>query len=254
MEDNMLPFERKQKILDLLKTKKSLSVEGLTKLLYSSPAIRRDLAELSQEGLIRRIRGGATYIENKSVDLPYDFRKVSESEKKKYIAKIALDFVYHDMTLFMDSSTTVLQMVPFLKEYKGLKILTNGTITAQQLSQYTNAEVTCVGGRVHPKSSSINGAVASDFITHYRADLALMSGKSLCESGAMEYTEEEAIVRRAYVKYAKEKVVLIDSTKFGGSCFYQSIPFSHMDYLISDGPISPSIREQVDRYNVEFIY
>ena len=71
----MLPFERKQKILDLLKTKKSLSVEGLTKLLYSSPAtIRRDLAELSQEGLIRRIRGGATYIENKSVDLPYDFR------------------------------------------------------------------------------------------------------------------------------------------------------------------------------------
>ncbi|MBF7097368.1 DeoR/GlpR family DNA-binding transcription regulator [Alkalibacter mobilis] len=251
----MLPFERKQKIIEILKSKKNMSVEDLSEYLFSSPAtIRRDLTELSEEGLIRRIRGGAAYIDKKAVDLPYDFRKVSESDKKKHIAKLALDFISHDMTLFMDSSTTVIQMIPFLKEFRGLKILTNGTLTAHLLSQNTDAEITCVGGKVHSRSSSVNGAVACDFISSYYADLALLSAKSLTEFGAMEFTEDEAMVRKTYVKHSKEVVLLVDSTKFEVSSFYLSIPFSDIDTIISDAPLTPLLQKKIYELEMDFIY
>ncbi|RBP42249.1 DeoR/GlpR family DNA-binding transcription regulator [Garciella nitratireducens] len=251
----MLPFDRKQKILDILKKRKNISVEELVKILYCSPAtIRRDLMQLSEEGLIRRIRGGATYIEKKSVDLPYHFRNIIEQDKKKHIAELALDFIANDMTLFMDSSTTVLQLVPYLKDYSGLKILTNGTITAQLLSENLHIQVTCVGGRVHPRNSSINGAIAYRFISNFHAELALLSAKSLSKFGAMEFSEEEAIVRKAYQEHAKQTLLLIDSTKFEISCFHQSLPFEKIDYILSDQPLPKDLQNIAEKKDVECIY
>lgn len=251
----MFSFERKQKILNILEKKKFIAVEDLGKMIYCSPAtVRRDLSELATEGLIRRIRGGAAYIEEKSVDLPYSFRNVIEKDKKKYIAKLALDFISNDMTLFIDSSTTALQIVPHLKEYNGLKILTNGTVTAQLLSENTNALVTCVGGKVHPNNSSINGAIACDFISNFQADLALLSAKSLSKFGTMEFSEDEAMVRKAYQKYAKQTILLIDSTKFEISCFYQSLPFEKINYIISDQALPKELQKIADKNKIECLY
>lgn len=251
----MLPDQRKQKILDILKDKKHISVQELEKMIYCSPAtIRRDFTELAKEGLIRRIRGGATYIGKQSIDLPYHFRNINERDKKKQIAELAINFISNDMSLFIDSSTTALQMVPYLKSYRGLKILTNGVITAHLLSESTDAQVTCVGGRVHPNNSSINGAIAYEFISKFHADLAFLSGKSLSNLGAMEFSEEEAMVRIAYQKNASKTILLIDSTKVGISCFYQSLPFTKIDYIISDLALPKELQAIADNHKVEYLY
>ncbi len=47
----MLPYERRNGIVQLLKMKKGVSVNELSVSMYASPAtIRRDLAELEKEG------------------------------------------------------------------------------------------------------------------------------------------------------------------------------------------------------------
>lgn len=250
----MIEFDRKKQILALLQQKKALKVDQLAQVLHTSPAtVRRDLQQLSQEGLLRRIRGGAAFLESNMADLPFDFRKVHASEKKRAIAKLASDFLGDDQRIFMDSSTTVLPMIPYLKEYKGLHVLTNGILTAHLISQNTDAQVTMVGGHVHKKSSSINGATAASFIGGYRADVAFMSAKSLTPQGAMEFTEEEAAVRQAYITRAKEKVLLIDSTKFENSCFYLSIAMEELDYILTDEPLPDPIRESALQQGVECI-
>ena len=250
----MIAFDRKQQILELLQKKKTLKVDVLARLLHSSPAtIRRDLQQLSEEGLIRRVRGGASYKEDRATDFPLDFRKVHEGEKKRKIAELAADFLQNDQLLFMDSSTTVMAMIPYFKGYRGIHVLTNGLLAAHLLSQNTNVHVTIVGGHVHDKSSSVNGYTAAAFISNYRADVAFLSGKSLNSDGAMEITEEEAAVRRSFIKQAKEKVLLIDSTKFDISCFFQSIKMNELDYILSDKQLPESIGNSAEIHGVESI-
>lgn len=250
----MIAFDRKKQILALLQQKKALKVDQLAKALHTSPAtVRRDLHQLSQEGLLRRIRGGAAFLESNMADLPFDFRKVHSSEKKRDIAKRAADFLENDQRIFIDSSTTVLPLIPYLKEFKGLHVLTNGILTAHLISQNTDAHVTMVGGHVHKKSSSINGATAATFVSGYRADIAFMSAKSLTPQGAMEFTEEEAAIRKAFVSGAKEKVLLLDSTKFTNSCFFLSISMDELDCILTDEPLPEDIRKSALRNGVECI-
>ena len=55
----MLLSQRKQEIMELLKEKRSISVQALIELLPVSPAtIRRYIVSLEKDGLIRRPRGG----------------------------------------------------------------------------------------------------------------------------------------------------------------------------------------------------
>lgn len=55
----MYDLERQNKILEILKEKKTISVDKLTKLIYASPAtVRRDLTQMEKRGLVQRTYGG----------------------------------------------------------------------------------------------------------------------------------------------------------------------------------------------------
>ena len=59
----MLGVERLDGIMEMLKDGQAVSIHTLSKALYiSESTLRRDLAALQKEGLIRRIRGGACLV------------------------------------------------------------------------------------------------------------------------------------------------------------------------------------------------
>ena len=61
----MLGVERLDGIMEMLKDGQAVSIHTLSKALYiSESTLRRDLAALQKEGLIRRIRGGAILAAN----------------------------------------------------------------------------------------------------------------------------------------------------------------------------------------------
>ena len=91
----MLPLERQNTILELVRERRAISVEELCRQLYSSGAtIRRDLKMLEQSGLLRRTHGGAVFVEDAAKDSPAMLREaekrgivVENSEIKAYIAE-----------------------------------------------------------------------------------------------------------------------------------------------------------------------
>lgn len=100
--------EREKEILKALLINKKISVSELAKKLFASEAsIRRDLVNLENSGLIKRIHGGAM-IEEKSIStqkIPFVIRELEQSDAKIEIAKEAVELINDYDVIFLDSSS-----------------------------------------------------------------------------------------------------------------------------------------------------
>ncbi|MBS4206990.1 DeoR/GlpR family DNA-binding transcription regulator [Bacillus sp. FJAT-50079] len=251
----MLPYDRREGIINLLKNKKSVSVDEFCTSLYASPAtIRRDLAALEREGMIRRIRGGALLLSEHSHEVPFTLREKDQTDKKEKMASLAVQLIKDDQKIFLDSSSSVLRLARKLDRFKGLTILTNGNETSKDLGERTSAEVYCTGGRVRENSASLVGAQTCEYIARHNADIAFLSCRGLDPTiGATVSTEDEAIVKRQFSLHAKIVVLLCDSSKFNKQYFYTSIPMNKISVIVTDREVSQDFYNVAKQNNIKII-
>ncbi|SDD63951.1 DNA-binding transcriptional regulator of sugar metabolism, DeoR/GlpR family [Terribacillus halophilus] len=250
--------ERQDKIINYLKSENFIKTSDLMDLLnYSEATIKRDLIELQNKGLIRRTRGGAVIIDRHKIDIPYLMKvdKFNEEKEKEKIAKLAVELIQDDMSLFMDSSTTVLHLVNHLHKFKGLKVITNGVITASLLTEYTSADVNILGGSIAPKRFTVNGSRAFNDALTYHVDLAFVSCRGFDFSlGTSETTEGEALIKHSFRKRSKELVLMVTHDKLNQKYLNQSLSCSDIDYIILDQPLSVEELDSLNTYKVKVMY
>jgi Transcriptional regulators of sugar metabolism len=246
----MLMNERREQILSILTRNKFVTVGRLCEILYASPAtIRRDLAEMDEQGMLQRLRGGAELSEGSNSDMPLLLRFQKEKEKKEKIAALALRELEASSTVFMDSSSTVFYLARQLRDYAGKSVITNGLATANFLNEQTAAAVYCTGGRIFHRSGFVGGH-AADAIQSYCADTLFFSCCGLSvKNGPTEAEEENAQVKRAMIRYAKRKILLCDSTKFAHDYFCRVCALETIDLIVTDkrpdGPIAEAILDKL---------
>lgn len=119
----MLSVTRRNKIVEIFKKENQITTQRLGEILgVSGATIRKDLQELENEGVLRRIHGGAVlaseYFQNNSYK---DFHRRSKRniEEKKAIGKFAAQFINEGKTFFLDASSTILYFVPYFKGKEG---------------------------------------------------------------------------------------------------------------------------------------
>lgn len=217
----MLPLERQGKILEILSKKKAVTVEELCSTLYSSGAtIRRDLSELESNRLIRRTHGGAVFLEGNAGDFPLTLRETENMLLKEKIAVKFLPEIRDGMTLFMDSSSTVSAVAARLNGYKNLRVVTNGIKICNILSEKDGIEVYCTGGKLRENAKSLIGTGALRSVESFYADIAVFSCRGITpDAGFSDTNEEEAELKRAYMKKAERTALLCDSTKLDKKYF-----------------------------------
>jgi DeoR/GlpR family transcriptional regulator of sugar metabolism len=90
--------------------------------------LHRDLEDLEKQGLIKKVMGGAILGEGDRFESHFDKRLKTRAKQKKAIAKKAIERVQDDTSIFLDHSTTTLQMVGEIKQrrFKNLVVLTKG--------------------------------------------------------------------------------------------------------------------------------
>lgn len=231
----VVPIDRRERIIEYLNKKKFVLTSELYKELFVSPAtIRRDLVELEKQGLIIRSRGGARLVPRSNVENVHSIREDENREQKSMIAEMAATFIEDGFSIFLDSSTTTNAIVPFLKEFVNLTIITNGVKTALDLSYFDNCKVVVVGGVISSNSTSIVGTTANEMIQNYNVDLALFSCRGYNHSGIYEANEEQARVKQKMIQNSEKRLLLCDSTKFNHKYFYNLTDFANVQYLITE--------------------
>lgn len=239
--------QRRQEILTLLKESDSaLSTDQLCALLYASRStIRRDLIRMEEEGLIIRHFGAVLLTPSSSKESAAARRVLENRDKKSAIARLAAGFLHDNMVLFLDSSSTVSYLVPYIAMHENMTVITNGIDIALKLN--TARSVTCFlcPGVVKHSSYSTIGEYASSFLSGFSADTAFLSCKAVRPSGLYEGDSSQAMIKRHMIGGAANAVVLCDSSKEDCQGFIRLSDFSDISTLVTDAPFSGPLTEAV---------
>lgn len=241
--------ERQAKILEYLLLDPDLTVRELAaKLFVSEPTIRRDFTELAERGLLRKVHGGAIVKEGSADrEIPFLLRENERSSVKSEMGRRAVEYVEEGMVLMLDGSTSAYHLVPYLSRFKDILVVTSGAKTAVSLAE-ANIRTFCTGGQMIIHSFSYIGEQAESFVRHINADLLFFSCNGLSDDGYMtERKLEEASMRRVMFERCRKKILLLDSSKFGKTAFYNMGSVSEIDAIVSDAPLPPHIAELVGK-------
>ncbi|MBR7185329.1 MAG: DeoR/GlpR transcriptional regulator [Clostridia bacterium] len=228
--------ERYAKIMEILRTRNSVTVNYLAQKLYVSPStIRRDYQVLQARGLLRHSYGKATLDYGEALGMPIEWRQRDMPLAKLRIGARAAELIEDGEIIFIDASSTALCMVEHLERFSHLTVITNGLSALQQLACYNNISVYTLGGRVMSKSRAFTGQLAIDALDRLYIDKCFFSTTGLSADGRLlNLGEPEHMVIQAMVRRSKTKVFLCDSSKIGKTYLLHLCDVGDVDYVISD--------------------
>ena len=231
----MLKEERYDQILALLEQEQYISAQKLSQQLFVSlPTIRRDLAELQRRNQIVRSHGGAKKVQGEHTVAPLNFRRTVNAAPKRALCRAAAELVAEGDIIFIDSSTTTLQMADFLGEKKGITVITNGIPLATALVK-KGIKTYCTGGEIFENSLAHFGSFAEDFIRRFNIDTLFFSCHGVNEKGMLtDPSLPETQIRRTAIQQSKKAVFLCDETKFSLSTPYNLVSIDTLDCVITD--------------------
>ena len=231
----MLSTKRHEKILSIIQERKTVTTAELQSLVYvSHSTIIRDLTELEKTGLIKRIHGGASVLVPKDIESSFTIRVNTNIDKKNDITNLASNYIENGCTIFIDSSSTLQTLIPRLKKFKYLTVITNGLNSALLLSKTTNANIFFLGGQISANSNSSIGCMALNNLNNFNADLAFFSASGISNDDICEHSIEQAAIKKLMIQKAKKSILLCDSSKFGTMSQTTFASFRDIDYFITD--------------------
>lgn len=221
---------RHEKILDILFQYKYASINFLAEQLsISTNTIRNDIKYLVQQEKIAKTHGGAVYINNfiKETEVPlyrydeFEYRRNINVEKKEKIAKLVVDKLpkTHNISIFMDGSTTCIQIAEALKNYPyRLIIVTNFPIIIDILCDNPNITIFLLGGMFWKEEKYTVGRIVCDMILNHHTDISIVGvaavSLDLPTQGAYDPNLESITIKKNMMCNAKQHWLVCDSTKF----------------------------------------
>ncbi len=241
--------ERQNEILRKLKESKSAGVKKLAKELFVSEAtIRRDLAEMKTMGLVERSHGGALLPEN-AEEISIFFRMERNAGEKERAATKALPYIPPFKSVFIDSSSTALALAERV-DLSFKTVVTHNLQTAIQLSKKPNINLILLGGNVQFNTISTTGSWTARQLADFSFDLMITSCAAVLGDHVYERSLEQKEIKRVALERCKQRVLLLDHTKFGAHGTYKVAALSEYDVVVTDA--TPP--EDLQTGNAKLIY
>lgn len=231
MKDNLT-----NSILEILSTSEYVKTEDLCNALFASPStVRRRLAKMEQDGLIKRTHGGAVI--NEAIQgLPsFNTRTHMNTYEKKKIALKALKLINDGDVIFIDGSSSTFFIAQYFNEFKNIKVITNSIDTLYLLAKQ-GVEVYSTGGFVLNKDNSVlAGSYAERMVESIKADILFFSVASITQNADLYCLDnQEFSLIWKMMKNSKKKVLVCDKTKFNDNASFKLCEKTDFDYLITD--------------------
>jgi DeoR family fructose operon transcriptional repressor len=225
----------------------------------SIDTVRRDLDQLSADGVLVRTYGGAVSLSTISrTDRAVDQRLTLQEQEKEKIAALAAGLVQDGSTIMINGGTTTLALARELRQHRDLTVATNNLLVPAALPPSAIRDIYVFGGAVRsltlatigPVSFRANGGAELDI----SCDLALIGvGAISADAGYTTSNLSEAAMMQEMISRAARVAILADSSKFGRRLFAQVSELSSADYLITDAMPPPDLRDALESSGVEVI-
>lgn len=242
---HMISSQRQQMILGRLRTRGAVRIAGLAdEFGVSAMTIRRDIAELADKGLVKRVHGGAVSSSTLLAEPLFAVKSQMDVSLKDSIAKRAVELVQPGDVIAIGGGSTTYVFAQHLLESDnstGITILTNSLPVAELVQTVENKDVeVIVTGGVATRSNSLVGPLADRVISSLRVNLLFLGAHSVSvPRGFLTPNSLESSTAAALMSIANKTIVLTDHTKWKLTSLSLFAGFDDVDAIITDSGIDP---------------
>jgi DeoR/GlpR family transcriptional regulator of sugar metabolism len=229
----MLREERLQIILKMLEANQRVSSIELSEILnVSDDTIRRDLNELAEDGLLKKVHGGAI---PKSPS-PYKLKERIHiaHEEKLGLAKKVQGFFKDGQVILMDNGSTNMEVAKMMSPDLRATVFTTSIPIAQILCEHPNIELFLLGGKVFKDAQNTYGTEVIELLSKMRADILLIGVCGIHHKIGVTMPDwGESVVKRKMVEVADKVIALVTADKLNTAENFVVCPYSQIDVVIT---------------------
>ena len=234
--------ERIAYILEKLDQQGKVLVSELSRELHvSEMTIRLDLKFLNDQGLIRRVHGGATPAGESLYKGDIRQNLCRNAGGKISIAKAACSLLKPGDTVLIDDSSTCLYLIRQIKKEvsKPITLYTNSILAAAELLDVKHVRLHLIGGEIAGNLAATSGPDAEQSVASLKADLCFFGTNGVsCETGASVIGYSQMRLKQTMLSASRKHILLADSHKFGLQFLSVICPLSEIDLIITDSGLS----------------
>lgn len=209
----------------------------------SEDSIRRDLREMAAAQQCERVYGGALRLDRST---PMRDRQLIDVAAKQILAQAVVKAISAGMSIFIDASSTNLEVARAIPFGLGLTIITNAPSIAAILADDVDTNVILIGGRLTPGvGACVDSRAVQDAIL-INPDLYVMGVCGLSDS--LEVTAEDhddAVFKRVIAARASQIILPVTKSKLGRSHRYTVLPVNEKIRLV----VADTDRNDLDTYS-----
>ena len=208
----------------------------------SEDTVRRDLAELADEGKLIKVHGGALSNSFGRVHIPSN--GVYSLQHKRRIALKAIDLIKDGMFILTTGGTTIVEMARLLPP--GLKAtFISGSIAAiLEYMEHPQIDVILIGDKVSKNSKITVGADAIAKVRGIKADICFLGINAIdLQHGITDNDWEVVQLKQAMIETSKQVVCLTIAEKINSCQPFKVCDLDKVDLLITElSPDDPMLK------------
>lgn len=240
--------ERRQAIMDLLVADRAVDLDALaTRFDVSRMTIHRDLDDLAQAGLLRKVRGGATIEAGTRFESDFRIRELQDGEAKARMAEAAMALVEPGMTVMVNDGSMAALLGARLGGLAPLTVITNNAAVIERLKDAPGVTLIALGGTYSAKFNGFFGMVTESALAGLRADLAFVSTPAVAGLQAFHMDGDAVRTKRAMMRAAGASVLLVNHRRFGRSALHLLADLADFDAIITDAAPAPDDLAALER-------
>jgi DeoR/GlpR family transcriptional regulator of sugar metabolism len=227
--------DRQQAILAELRASPAIRISMLAaQFNVSTETVRRDLDEMSGQGLISRTYGGAA---GPAINLEpsLDDRYRTLVDQRSRIARVASTLIKPGENLMIDAGATTIYVARRLAaELRDLTVVTTSFGVASALATNSTMRVIVCPGELDSRDGGVAGPDTLDYLKRFNPAWAIIGASGLDAQGPSDVNSTSAWIKRAMIEQAEKVVLVADQTKFDRTAFERICPLASLDHLVTD--------------------
>lgn len=245
----MLKEERLQTILELLNTNGIVRVADLTSALnVTEMTVRRDLKQLEEASLIKRIHGGATLPDNLTIkELSHHEKQKINIEEKKQVAEKIASLIEENYTIFLGAGTTIELVFDYMKVFPN-RIITNSYYIFNKFKSNNSYDLILIGGSYRSRTGAFVGSIANNSLAKINVHKSFIGVNGVYMNQVYTSNEEEGTTQSIVLDNSKEKYIVADHSKIGKKDFFSFYNLDEITAVITDEYLTEQKRKELENY------
>ncbi len=250
--DRLRRDDRFERIMAALRVGSSVRVADLAaRFGVSTETVRRDLDELSRQGLVDRTYGGAAPAVSFH-EPAVDERAHERVTERRRIGARAAEMIEDGDVLMIDSGSTTVHFAQRLAAAAPrVTVLTNCLGVALALGPVAETRVVLCPGDYRVQEGGVFGPETAAFLQRFRATKAIIGASGLTAEGPVELDSAATWVKRTMIERAARRFLLIDESKLGALSVETVCPLDQIDDLVTSAVPPAALREALDAAGIE---